>query len=226
MKKRLMLIMVLGSLLALTILSFSIMMSHKPVHYSMEEAPPPDLSEIVEYELGKLSPGKILFNPPQEMTVGVRERVEVRIAKTIIEDLTAGLKGRGAPQIEGIKVGTFMKVHLRGDNFDIKTLSHEGQPVTGEGFTEWVWDVTPLKRGFQWLSLIVTVRLKLPNYDEETKDLRVFDREIKVKVNIPYSIKNFLYSYWEWIITTIIGSGIIGWIIRKWFKKKKYKKKK
>jgi len=175
----------------------------------------PHLSEIVEDELKKLSPGRILFNPPQEMKVGVKERVEVRIAKTITEDLTLGLKGRGIPQIEEIRVGTFMKVHLTGDNFDIKTLSHEEQPVIGEGFTQWDWDVIPSKSGIQFLLLTVTVRIKIPNYDEERKDYPVFERRIRVKVNLIYSINKFIKNYWQWIIGMIISSGIIGWIATK-----------
>jgi hypothetical protein len=176
----------------------------------------PDFSKIVGDELKRLSLGRILFNPSKEMKVGIMERVEVRIAKTISEDLSARLRGRGVPQIEEIRVGTFMKVRLTGNNFDIKSLSHEDQPVTGEGFTQWDWDVVPLKSGNQSLLLSVTVRIKIPNDGEETKDYPVFEREIKVKVNLIYSTKNFIKSYWQWIVSAIIASGIIGWVIRKW----------
>ncbi len=181
---------------------------------------PSDLSEIIEDELEKLTPGPILFNPPQEMTVGVKERIELRIAKTITEDLTLGLKGRGVPQIEEIKVGTFMKAHLTGDNFDVKALSHEEQIVAGAGFTQWDWDVMPLKSGIQSLLLTITVRIKIPNYGEERKDYPVFEKQIKVKVNPIYSIINFIKSYWQWIVSTIIGSGIIG-LFAKWRKNSK-----
>ncbi len=184
----------------------------------------PDLSEIVENELKKLSPGQILFNVPQEMKVGIKERVEVRITKTITEDLAKGLKGHGLPQIEEIRVNTLMGVRLNGDNFDIKALSHEEQIVAGEGFTQWAWDVTPLESGIQSLLLTVTVRIKIPNYGEERKDYPVFERKINVKVNPPYTIKKFIRSYWQWIITTIIGSGVIGWLVKKLWKSRKKKK--
>ena len=161
--------------------------------------------------------GQILFNPPQEMKVGVKERVEVRIAKTITDDLSSGLRGRGVPQIEEIKVGTFMKVRLTGDNFDIEPLGHEEQLVAGEGFTQWDWDVIPLKSGIQLLLLIVTVRIKIPDDGEETKDYPVFERQIRVKVNRIYTIKKFIEKHWKWIITTIISSGIIAWIVKNWW---------
>jgi hypothetical protein len=195
-----------------------------PKEVPLPAPPPPELSEIVENELKKLSPGQILFNVPQEMIVGIKERVEVRITKTITEDLAKGLKGRGLPQIEEIRVNTLMGVRLNGDNFDIKALSHEEQIVAGEGFTQWAWDVTPLESGIQSLLLTVTVRIKIPNYGEERKDYPVFERKINVKVNPPYTIKKFIRSYWQWIITTIIGSGVIGWLVKKLWKSRKKKK--
>lgn len=179
----------------------------------------PDLSKIVEDELKRLAPGRVLFNPPQEMKVGVKERVEVRITKTITEDLTVGLRGRGVPQIEEIKVGTLMKVRLMGDSFDMKALSHEEQVVAGEGFTQWDWDVTPLKSGIQTLLLTVTVRIKIPGYGEEKIDYPVFERQIKVKVSPIYSTINFIKSYWQWIVSAMIIP-IIGWAVKKWRKKK------
>jgi len=181
----------------------------------------PELSEIVENELGKLTPGRILFNVPQEMKVGAKERVEVRIANNFTENLSTGLSGHGIPQIEEIKVNTLMGVRLNGDNFDIKALSHEEQIVTGDGFTQWDGDVTPLKSGIQRLLLSVTIRIKIPNYGEERKDYPVFERPIKVKVNPIYSFKNFMKSYLQWIVSTIIGSGIIGWIIKRIVKKRR-----
>ena len=184
-------------------------------------APPPmaDISKIVEDELKKLAPGKILFNPPEVMKVGVKERVEVRISKTITEDLTKGLRGRGVAQIEGIRVGTFMKVRLTGDNFNIKVLSHEEQLVSGEGFTQWDFDVVPLKSGIQSLLLTVTVRIKIPNYGEERKDYPVFERKITVEVNPIYSITNFIEKNWQWIITTVIGLIIAFGIIQRIIKR-------
>lgn len=181
----------------------------------------PNLSKIVEDELKNLSLGKILFNIPEEMKVGIKERVEVRIARTIAQNLSEGLRGRGVPQTEKIRVGTFMKVRLMGDNFDIRTLSDEEQLVAGEGFTEWAWDVVPLKYGIQLLLLTVTVRIKIPNYCEERKDYPVFERKIRVKVNLIYSTKEFVRKNWQFIAGTIFSSGIIGWIIRKRRKSKK-----
>lgn len=190
-----------------------------------EEAEVDELSEIVEAELRRLTPGLVLFNPPQEMKVGIKERVEVRITKTITEDLTEGLRGSGVPHIEEIRVNTLMGVRLNGDNFDIKALSHEEQVVVGKGFTQWDWDVVPLDSGDQLLSLVITVRIRIPNYGEERKDYPVLDRQIKVKVNPAYTIKNFIKSYWKWITGTILIPLIV-WVVKVVRKLWKSRKKK
>lgn len=188
------------------------------------------LQEIVEEELKKLVPGRILFNPPQEMKVGVQEPVEVRIVKTLTGDLTTGLKGRGLPQVKNIEVGTFMKVRLTGDNFDIRARNiSEGQVVASEGFTHWEWDVAPLKGGTQTLLLAVTVRIKMPNGDEETHDHPIFRKQIKVHVNLVYTTKGFIKGNWQWLIATIIvpiAGPVGGWIIMKKRKKGRSSKKK
>jgi len=161
--------------------------------------------ELIDDELRKLSSGRILFNPPEEMKVGIEERVVVRLTKDITENLTEGLKGAGAPQIEPIEVGTFMRVTLTGDSFDINALSSEEQVVRPVGFTEWSWDVTPLKSGRQELHLTVTVRILIPGQDEQKIDWLVMDKQISVEVNPPYTFKRFIECYWQWIVATIIS---------------------
>lgn len=152
-----------------------------------ERAPPTStidpVSKVVEDELSRLSPGQILYNPPQEMTVGEKERVEVRITKNFTKNLSEGLRGRGEPQTANISVDTFMKVRLTGYNYYIESLSPEDQPVSSERATQWDFDVTPLESGNQALRLSVTVRIKMPNEPEEQMDVNVFERQIQVKVN-------------------------------------------
>jgi hypothetical protein len=168
--------------------------------------PTPSFQELIDDELKKLSSGRILFNPPEKMKVGIEERVEVRLTKDITENLTEELKGPGAPQIEPIEVGTFMMVKLTGDSFDINALSSEEQVVKPVGFTEWSWDVTPLKSGTQELHLTVTVRILIPGQDEQKIDWLVMDKQISVEVNPPHTFKRFIESNWQWIVGTIISA--------------------
>ena len=155
----------------------------------------------------KLNSGRILFDHPEEMKVGIEERVVVRLTKDITENLTEGLEGVEAPQIEPIEVGAFMTVTLTGgDSFDINALSSEQQVVRPVGFTEWSWYVTPLKPGVQELHLTVTVRILIPGQDEQKIDWLVIDKQISVDVNPPYTFTRFIECYWQWIVGTIISA--------------------
>jgi YVTN family beta-propeller protein len=191
-----------------------------------------DTAKYVEEQLNKLLPGRIFFNPPQEMTVGETERVEVRLTKASIENLstenlTKGTRGRGESQIENVtNVSSFMKVHLTGDNFDIKALSEEEQFVSSEGFRQWEFDVTPLESGTQKLQLTVAVRILISNIGEEKISYPAFEKLINVKVNPGYFTGKFIENNLQWILTTMIGlSGVImGWIIKKKRKKERENK--
>jgi len=162
------------------------------------------ITDILREELDKLPLGKILFNPPTVMKVGKVERVEVRIAQNLEEDLTYALKGRGVPHIESVPVGSFMSVRLSGDDFEILPLNAEQQIITENTFTQWAWDVRPLKSGQRSLHLSVTVRVIIPDVGEEAKDHPVIDRVINVKINPIYSAGKLLQSQWKWLATTTI----------------------
>jgi len=178
-------------------------------------APQDELAEIIDEEIKKLAPGQILFNPPQNMTVGRNERVEVRIDKTFDENLSEGLRGRGETQIEDINVGKVMKVQLIGNNFDIEPLSEDEQLVSGIGFTQWEYDIMPKKAGDQIIILKVSTIIILPEGKEKTISIPVFERKINVEVNPIYSIQNFIEINWKWIVSLIVTSGLISWILKK-----------
>ncbi|TAA74551.1 MAG: hypothetical protein CDV28_12323 [Candidatus Electronema aureum] len=159
--------------------------------------------EVYQNELSKLPIGRILFNPPNTMKLGISERVEVRISRELYLNLRSNLKGSGFPQIEELKISELMKVRLSGDDFQIVPLNEAEQILGEKGFTEWVWDVVPLNRGRKVLHLHVTLRIRLP-FGEEKKDHPVLDKEIYVQINPIYSSKLFVVKYWQWIASTLI----------------------
>ena len=163
----------------------------------------PEWYEVLQEELNRLPIGKIVFNPPDVMRLGVKDRIETRISRDINANLLTSLKGRGIPKSEDLKISELMKVRLSGSDFHIVPLNEEEQVIEKIGLTEWAWDVTPKKSGKKVLHLHVTLRIRLP-FGEERKDHPVLDREIVVKVNPAYSVKIFLISYWKWIVTALI----------------------
>ncbi|MSV29091.1 MAG: hypothetical protein EXQ52_10170 [Bryobacterales bacterium] len=175
------------------------------------EPPEPAADSAIEKALAELKAGKLLFNPPAEMRVGTEERVEVRIASSAAEDLMPGLKGRGVPEVEAIKVGRFMTVKLTGTAFDIKALSKEDQFVGTSEFTEWSYLVRPLSPGVHNLDLAVGVRIKLPGGGEETRYYPVLDRAIRVRVNPVFSVARFLSANWQWLASALVFPLLAWW---------------
>lgn len=164
-----------------------------------------DAASVVREQLNKLTEGALLFDAPEEMTVGESARVQLSLAdqaaviaagQTITEALIEGLEISGTPTVEPIKIGTLMKARLSGDGFDIKLLSSsEEQPVGGSDATVWAWSVVPKRAGDHKLSLLVTVRIQVPGIADETKDYPVKDKRIRVRVNPGFTVSQFLGAY-------------------------------
>jgi lipoprotein NlpI len=177
-----------------------------------------DISSIIKTRIESFKQGKILFNPPYIMQVGEKEVLEVRISTGDIEHFEDNLLGIGKPQIESIKVGSFMRVNLKSlkeESFKIFSKSSEEQVVMDNGFTQWIFEVTPLKSGTQHLLLIATIRIRINDKYEEKFDHPAFKKEILIKSNMLYSAKLFTEQNWQYIATTFIGSGIAGWLVKK-----------
>jgi hypothetical protein len=166
-------------------------------------ATPSSLGVVVQQELERLASGRIVYNPPAEMTVDQTERVEVRISMDTAAPLTTGLKGSGEPVVESIPVGYFMRVRLVGEAFDIVALSSDEQIVPAQGFTEWAWDVTPTESGTRNLCLVVTALVKAPDAEGE-KDLPIIERRIRVHVNPGFMLSSFFKDNRAWIFTAVL----------------------
>ncbi|MGH2769398.1 MAG: hypothetical protein ACRDJF_02600, partial [Actinomycetota bacterium] len=126
--------------------------------------------------------------------------------------LKTGLRGRGIPRLDDIQVGDRMKVELIDTDqaFIIKPLSATEQLIRSP-FTLWEWNVTPQKSGVHTLTLSVTAVLVVPGQDPEQNAQPVYDRDIEVKVNLPYSTGKFWRDHWQWILGTPMVSGFMAW---------------
>ena len=159
------------------------------------------------------------------MKQGKQERVEVRIARGVTVDVEQLLRQKMhmTAQVEEIQVAPFMIVELNdadGSIFKITPLTQDRQSVAGDGYTKWVWIVTPLESGQQTLYLSVGTRFKLPNSNEETRFTPIYERNISVQVDRMYETKHFLSGNWQWLTVTLIIP-LIGFI---WHNRKKKRK--
>jgi CHAT domain-containing protein len=154
-----------------------------------------------------VQPGRLLFNPPDQMQLGQTERVEVRLTRTLELDaeLLEHLRGPGKPQVEEIPTAPLMAVTLKGDGFRITAYSDEEQSVTQDGITTWEFDVRALKRGQQRLVMCVSLRIPVPGQPLEHKSIPVREATIDVQVGAPALVAHFVSGNWQWFIGTAIA---------------------
>jgi hypothetical protein len=187
------------------------------------------VDETVSTELEDPAKGILAYSVPTIMKVGKSYSVKLRISKE--KDKISLIRNRESNSfqkdtnysvtIESVRVEPLMTAELFGEakSFEINLLSTELQSIEDRGFTEWEWQVVPIKSGVKFLKLTVRVRVKA----EDTvvfKDITVFDKEIKIKSNISYSSSNFISQYWQWIMTTIV----IPFVVWFWNRKKRERK--
>ncbi len=138
--------------------------------------------------------GKLVERIPRVMREGVREQVEVRIAREATEELLAGMQGSGATHVHGVAVTRAMSLYLRAPDggFMIEPLTPETQWVfdrpsflDSEPFGRWLWVVLPMKRGSHRLQLVAAAR----SVDENGMigDVALPEQVIEVSVKINWA---------------------------------------
>jgi len=161
---------------------------------------PLESTNSTEAELRKFTLGKVLFHSPNQMKVGVPAIVRVRISENLTQDFFKGLTHTQKIEVENIRISRFMTVILTGDDFKIKPFQKDDeQIIEEEDFTQWKWEVTPLKGGKRQLFVNVTIRVKVDN-QHGSKNLEALNKEIDIIINPVYSVQNFASQHWEWIL--------------------------
>lgn len=169
-------------------------------------------------EARQVSPGRIAYNPPARMRIGVPETIQIRIARNDVErDITHRMIGRGMPASEPIEVGAFMRVRLTGRAFDISPDTDQDRAIPPGGVGEWVFNVTPLEAGEQALDLHVFIRVKLSGADEIISQ-PVLRREIAVEVNYWWDITALWRENWKWFLGGLgsVITAIGGYLLKRW----------
>jgi len=167
-------------------------------------------------QLDQLVKGKIAYEVPDTMNVGKNYNATVIITKAMNDSILFENFHQGNFQKEEIKVTTRVKVVLidpTENNFDITSLNTLEQLVDDTTNTVWKWNITPKRGGDNVLVLRVTVKV-LDQLGENYKDIRVFEKTIKVYTPILTRLRHFIGNYWQWLSTVIvIPLGIWGYKI-------------
>jgi len=162
------------------------------------------VEDEIEQAVKKLKEGHLNFKCPDEMKLGKKENVMVEIFKDkkLLESVV------DKTSLSDLKVGNTMAVKLLGDDFEITSKNSESQVILNDMKTTWIWDVKPLRHGLKNLELVVTVKLKIENKDE-LYDYSILTKNITVKVSRAYIAGQFWKKNWQWVISTIVGSGVV-----------------
>jgi hypothetical protein len=161
-----------------------------------------------------LSEGLILFDVPMVMYTGKNYKIVSKIAhsKKLL------IKENESTVIHEILITDLMSCKLSGEAFKISFINNEIQKIFKNDITQWQWDVIPRQGGVQSLLLVASIHVKTGN-DTHLKDIPVFERPVVVEINAPYHVKQFFVKNWQWLISTIIGSGILWEVLKLKFNK-------
>ncbi len=192
-------------------------------------------NEVPKQADNKIIRGLVAYSVPAEMTVGENYSIKIRITKDSTEKKTLIVGDHAIPindttvhstiTIESIRVSSVMSAALTSDsddNFKITSKSTETQNIENFGYTEWDWNVMPLKSGDHNLKLVIKVRI---TSDEGSffKDIVVFEKQVPIKSNASYSISKAIDKYWQWSLSTLIIPFFI-WLYNRKKKKKEEEK--
>jgi hypothetical protein len=162
--------------------------------------------------------GRILFLIPVRMKQGKETKVTIRISANASENLANDLRNeKEGPEppivVENVSVLPHMTVKLVGGKaFDIVPLTPEEQFVAKDTFTQWQFNVTPLKSGEQELDLLVGVRVTNGAGGKEERFHPTYERKIVVEVDRVYIVEHFVEGNWQWLISAILLPFIGLWI--------------
>lgn len=160
--------------------------------------------------------GMLLYQIPDTMIHGKPHTIRVRINR----DTSNKILSQDLPRsnrITIIKTTSKMEVNIvdpSSGSFKI-VKSNSEQQLVEDDYTEWIYDVTPIKNGHLKLNLVVSI-IK----NDNKKQVVYFDN-VFVKSNPKATISDFISENWKWLCTTIFIPLLTWW----WNKKRKAKKK-
>ena len=149
--------------------------------------------------------GRIAYNNPEFLTVGVPSTFEVRLSRNREINIEKDFEGEGHVKVDTLKLTNRVRVKLvSNDDVIIEPIEPEEQAIDKESFTIWTWKVVAQSSGKK----NIKIKIGLANIDEIDPSLPQFVPgkifEIYTKANLPYTISNFVKSNWQWVISTLL----------------------
>jgi len=164
--------------------------------------------------------GRILYVVPDTMYVMKNYEIVIRISNSqsnnlIFQNLERQMI-RAESETRIIRTTGKMQVELidpQKSCFNITSINSNKQLVDST-FTEWKFNVQPIKSGTNRLDLVVSIFI-----EDDIKQISYSD-EIYVRTNPKAQIADFWFTNWKWILEKLILP-LITWFIGYWMGKRK-----
>jgi hypothetical protein len=166
-----------------------------------------------------MSDGRVVYKIPEQMKVRSTYRVLLRIAKSkatvsVYDSLEGTVRTSEIPVTQTMSARLIDASPSDNKSFDIVPNNSEIQIVeNGETFTEWVWDVTPIKTGSSNLKIVISI-IKGDN----RKDI-IYEDSVMVELNPSAQLLFWWNTYWQWIIGTFLLPFFL-WVYKRYKDKK------
>jgi hypothetical protein len=185
-------------------------------------APPPgSLFDEVDRMIRRLEVASIAFNVPEDtLTVGETAEVQLLLsAREPIRRLKRQITALGRREGARIRVSDQMEARLTGAKFKIQEVTPALQAVSGQGVTEWKWDIEPTEAGTHSLHLTLSAIIQVRGSDR-VFPVRTFDQELPVRVTFLSRVSGFVEDNWQWLWTAILIP-LLAWFLSKRKQKQK-----
>jgi len=156
--------------------------------------------------------GNVVYKIPNLMHVRNSYQVLVRISKSeanIYENINGEVSHSKIPITETMQVNLIDDSPTDSKNFDIVKDNDSIQLVDTNGtYTQWTWNVTPIKVGTGKLKVVISVIR-----DGNKKDI-VYEDSVSIKMDLPKQIVFWVNKYWQWLMTSLIIPFVV-WLYKK-----------
>lgn len=167
-----------------------------------------------------VSEGRVVYGIPERMKIRSTYRVFLRISKSkttirIYDSLQGTIRTSVIAVTQTMEISLVDPSPADNKSFEVVPDNNGIQIVdSGETFTEWTWNVTPIRTGKYDLKIVVST---LRNGNKKDK---VYEDTVKVDVDLPAQALFFWSKWWQWIIGFV--SPFFIWL----YKRRKEKKDK
>jgi len=171
-----------------------------------------------------LSEGRIVYKIPDVMKVRSTYKVLVRISKSknvisVYDSLQGTVRESVIPITETMEVKLLDISPADNKSFEIVDGNSAVQMIEdGDTYTEWSWNVTPVRVGKSNLKIVVSVIR-----GDNKKDI-VYEDSVEVEKDIPTQVGFFFKKYWQ-VFMTAVAIPLIVFLYKRRKEKKKEKQK-